>query len=317
MSVLDALQTALAAEHAALYVYGVLGGADLAVGDARRSTTRSPRRTPPTASRRDQLRAAGHRGRRRAGRRRAGVRRCRPRLARSRAGRTRRRSTSRRPCADDVRPGGPVAGAVREWALAEATWSATWQLELGGAAQTWPGRSRAWLSARAAGSGPRPRLGKVPRSLPEAEDADRLGLVSITLCGSSCGGGGAACTIMHSDPRGVSASHLHVRASHKGAGRPSAGQTPLRSRRRTTAGISLSAVHDGVRLALAVADLRRRDRAVRDVDRAQPGVAGRPRRRRRAGRRRRRSAPGRSTPTASIAARKACGDGFVHGISLV
>lgn len=31
------------------------------------------------------------------------------------------------------------SGAVREWALIEATWSAAWQLELGGAPQTWPG----------------------------------------------------------------------------------------------------------------------------------------------------------------------------------
>ena len=29
--------------------------------------------------------------------------------------------------------------AVREWAMTEATWSASWQLELGGEAQTWPG----------------------------------------------------------------------------------------------------------------------------------------------------------------------------------
>jgi hypothetical protein len=31
------------------------------------------------------------------------------------------------------------SGTVREWALTEATWSATWQLELGGEPQTWPG----------------------------------------------------------------------------------------------------------------------------------------------------------------------------------
>jgi len=31
------------------------------------------------------------------------------------------------------------SGSVREWALTEATWSAVWQLHLGGTAQTWPG----------------------------------------------------------------------------------------------------------------------------------------------------------------------------------
>ncbi|WP_210648612.1 DUF4439 domain-containing protein [Nocardioides sp. SYSU D00065] len=30
-------------------------------------------------------------------------------------------------------------GSVREWAVTEAVWSAAWQLELGGTAQTWPG----------------------------------------------------------------------------------------------------------------------------------------------------------------------------------
>ncbi|MCW2738583.1 hypothetical protein, partial [Nocardioides sp.] len=31
------------------------------------------------------------------------------------------------------------SGTVREWAVGEAIWSATWQLELGGAPQAWPG----------------------------------------------------------------------------------------------------------------------------------------------------------------------------------
>ena len=31
------------------------------------------------------------------------------------------------------------SGGVRDWALDEAVWSATWELELGGAATTWPG----------------------------------------------------------------------------------------------------------------------------------------------------------------------------------
>jgi hypothetical protein len=31
------------------------------------------------------------------------------------------------------------SGAVREWALTEATWSAVWQLQLGATAETWPG----------------------------------------------------------------------------------------------------------------------------------------------------------------------------------
>ena len=30
-------------------------------------------------------------------------------------------------------------GTVREWAMTEATWSASWQLELGGEPQAWPG----------------------------------------------------------------------------------------------------------------------------------------------------------------------------------
>ena len=32
-----------------------------------------------------------------------------------------------------------ASGPIREWALTEATWSAAWQLELGGGPQTWPG----------------------------------------------------------------------------------------------------------------------------------------------------------------------------------
>lgn len=31
------------------------------------------------------------------------------------------------------------SGEVRSWALDEAVWSATWQVELGGSASTWPG----------------------------------------------------------------------------------------------------------------------------------------------------------------------------------
>ena len=48
MSELEALQTTLAAEHAAVFVYGALGGRTSRDGDARCCTTRSRRRTPRT-----------------------------------------------------------------------------------------------------------------------------------------------------------------------------------------------------------------------------------------------------------------------------
>ena len=54
MSAVDALQTALAGEHAAVYVYGTLGGRDLAV-DGTRPVRRRPRPTPRTGRRRDEL----------------------------------------------------------------------------------------------------------------------------------------------------------------------------------------------------------------------------------------------------------------------
>ena len=76
-------------------------------------------------------------------------------------------------------------------------------------------------------------------------------------------------------------------------------------------------VRDGVGLALGVARPARP--GCRCAGRGSPSCrrCGRPRCRRRAGRRRRRSAPGRSTPTACMAARNASGAGLVHGTSLV
>ncbi|SED39152.1 protein of unknown function [Nocardioides exalbidus] len=137
MSVLDALQSTLADEHGALYAYGVLGArtsqsATPALYDAVTAGYRRHR------ARRDQLRA----------------------MVEDAGG-----QPVSAAAAYDV--GGPLltgpqvqaaalaleadsvavllalvaqsTSDVREWALTEATWSAAWQLELGGAAQTWPG----------------------------------------------------------------------------------------------------------------------------------------------------------------------------------
>ncbi len=137
MTALDALQTTLSDEHAALYTYGVLG--------ARTSQAASPTlySALDTAHRR-------HRSRR-----------DQLRLMIDEAGGT---PVVAEPAYDVdgrlLRPGAieasalaledastevllalvaQSAGTVRAWALTEAIWSATWGLELGGVPQTWPG----------------------------------------------------------------------------------------------------------------------------------------------------------------------------------
>lgn len=137
MSVLDALQTTLADEHAALWTYGVLGArtsqsATPVLFDALTAGFRRHR------SRRDQLRilvaeAGGE-----------------PVAAAASydvdAPLLRSTDVQAAALAVEVTGVGTLlalvarsSGAVREWALTEATWSATWQLELGGTPQTWPG----------------------------------------------------------------------------------------------------------------------------------------------------------------------------------
>jgi hypothetical protein len=137
MTVLDALQTTLAREHAAIWTYGVLG--------ARTSQTASPDLFDALTTayrqhraRRDQLRtmvveAGGEpvaaepaydidlpvRG----------VERIRAAAIAVEVDAT---ETLTALVAQS-------AGDVRAWALTEAIWSATWQLELGGDAETWPG----------------------------------------------------------------------------------------------------------------------------------------------------------------------------------
>jgi len=137
MSALDALQTTLAEEHAALYTYGVLGArtsqsATPALYDALTSAYRRHR------SRRDQLRTlveeAG--GEPVAA---AAAYELDGRLVRSaeiQAAALALEVTSVETLTGMV---AQTSGSVREWALTEATWSATWQLELGGAPQAWPG----------------------------------------------------------------------------------------------------------------------------------------------------------------------------------
>ncbi|PKH44170.1 protein of unknown function [Nocardioides alpinus] len=137
MTTLDALQTTLAGEHAALWTYGVLGGrtSQSATPDLFDALTAAHRRH---RSRRDQLRSlvedAGGEPVAAA----ATYELDGPLL----------RSTAVQAAALAIEVAGvetlialvaQSSGAVREWALTEATWSGTWQLELGGAPQTWPG----------------------------------------------------------------------------------------------------------------------------------------------------------------------------------
>lgn len=137
MSVLDALQTTLADEHAALYTYGVLGArtsqsATPALFDAVTLAYRRHR------SRRDQLRllveeAGGEPVAAAAAYELDGQL---LRSAQVEAAALALESTSVEVLLALV---AQSSGPVRAWGLTEATWSAAWQLELGGAPQTWPG----------------------------------------------------------------------------------------------------------------------------------------------------------------------------------
>jgi hypothetical protein len=137
MTVLDALQETLADEHAALYTYGVLGARTSQVTtpglyDALTAGYRRHR------ARRDQLRVliadAGGEPVAAA----AAYELDRPllRVPQVQAAALGIEESSTQTLLALV---ARSSGSVREWALTEATWSATWQLELGGAAQTWPG----------------------------------------------------------------------------------------------------------------------------------------------------------------------------------
>ena len=137
MSVLDALQATLADEHAALYTYGVLGArtsqsATPALYDALTAAYRRHR------ARRDQLRLlvqeAG--GQPVAA---AAAYELDGRLLRSAQVQAEALELEVTSVARLLALIAQSSGTVREWALTEATWSATWQLELGGAPETWPG----------------------------------------------------------------------------------------------------------------------------------------------------------------------------------
>ena len=137
MTVLDALQATLADEHAALYTYGVLG--------ARTSQSATPWLYDALTAgyrrhraRRDQLRLLVED---------AGGEPVPAAAAYELDGRL-LRSAQVQAAALDLEVAsvetllalvGQSSGTVREWALGEVTGSASWQLELGGVAQTWPG----------------------------------------------------------------------------------------------------------------------------------------------------------------------------------
>jgi hypothetical protein len=137
MTTLDALQETLAAEHAALYTYGVLGartsqGATPVLYDVLTAAYRRHR------SRRDQLRVMVED---------AGGEPVAAAAAYELDGRL-LRADRLEAAALALEVSGVqtmlslvarASGSVRSWALTEATWSAAWQLELGGTAQTWPG----------------------------------------------------------------------------------------------------------------------------------------------------------------------------------
>ena len=137
MSVLDALQAALAEEHATLWTYGVLGArtsqsASPALYDAVTAAYRRHR------SRRDQLRLLV---------RDAGGEPVAAAVAYELDGALVRPPQEQRAAAGLEAAGvetllalvGQSSGDVRDWALTEATCSAVCQFELGGSAQTWPG----------------------------------------------------------------------------------------------------------------------------------------------------------------------------------
>ena len=137
MSTLDALQKTLAAEHAALWTYGVLGARTSqsevpGLYDALSAAYRRHR------SRRDQLRTLVEEA--------GGAPVPAAAAYELNAPLVRSAEVQATALAIEVTGVGTLtalvarsSGSVREWALTEATWSATWQLELGGAPRTWPG----------------------------------------------------------------------------------------------------------------------------------------------------------------------------------
>ena len=137
MSALDALQTTLAEEHATLWTYGVLGArtsqsASPALYDAVTAAYRRHR------SRRDQLRlmvrdAGGEPA--------AAAVAYEVEEALVRPAQVQRAAVGLEAAGVETLLAlvAQSSGDVRDWALTEATWSAVWQLELGGTAQTWPG----------------------------------------------------------------------------------------------------------------------------------------------------------------------------------
>jgi hypothetical protein len=137
MTVLDELQATLADEHAALYTYGVLGArtSQAAAPTLYDALTAGYRRH---RSRRDQLRSmvvdAG-------GEPVAAAVAYQLEGALLRGPRLQRAALDLEVASVEVLTAlvAQSSGDVRSWALTEATWSATWQLELGGAALTWPG----------------------------------------------------------------------------------------------------------------------------------------------------------------------------------
>ena len=137
MTTLDALQTTLADEHAALWTYGVLGArtSQLATPALYEALTLAYRRH---RSRRDQLRTLVLE---------AGGEPVAAAATYDLPGRL-LSSLQVEEAALALEVAGvevltalvaQSSGAVRAWALDEATWSAAWQLELGGEPQTWPG----------------------------------------------------------------------------------------------------------------------------------------------------------------------------------
>lgn len=137
MNVLDALQSTLADEHASLWTYGVLGARTSqseapALYDALSAAYRRHR------SRRDQLRTLVEQAGGAPVVAAAAYELDGPllRSAQVQAAALAREVTSAERLTALV---AQSSGTVREWALTEATWSATWQLELGGDPETWPG----------------------------------------------------------------------------------------------------------------------------------------------------------------------------------
>ena len=137
MSTLDALQATLAEEHASLYTYGVLGArtsqsATPALFEALTLAFRRHR------SRRDQLRSfvseAGG-----APVVAAAAYEVDGRLLRSPQVEAAALAIEVASVETLTALVAQSSGDVRAWALTEATWSGAWQLELGGAPQTWPG----------------------------------------------------------------------------------------------------------------------------------------------------------------------------------